>query len=447
MLYDSSISKFEENGRTITLMSLALPKFFEQVFVGMLGTVSTLMLSGYSQEAVAATSIANQILNFVIIILNIIISGFSVVMSIELGRKDRVSAGKIAGTSTALILVGALALGVFTAIFADPLVGFMNLEGEAKILACDFLRIKSIFLFLTMLMSCFNNLLICNGYSGSSFIIGIFSNILGIICHYIVLYSGLDLPVEGVTGIAIASIFAQIISCLMAIGLFIKNKCPFAFTFDLKSAKKILRIGTPSGLGMISFTATQIFTTGFMASLGVMTLNTKVYVTNIISYVSKFGFSVATANGVIMGRYRGQNAFDKIKALYRQNMIITIASNLILSVVVFAFYKPLVSLYTSDSQVIALAAGVMAVDIIDEVARAINNISEKSLNANGDVKTTFIVPLFTCWIFGVFLAYILGIKCGMGLIGCWIGFAADEIAKATIYIIRWENGKWKNTKI
>ena len=447
MLYDSSISKFEENGRTITLMSLALPKFFESVFVGMLSTVSTLMLSGYSQDAVAATSIAGQILNFAIIILNIVISGFSIVMSIELGRKDRVTAGRVAGTSTVLILAGALIFGALTAVFADPLVSFMNLEGEPKTLACDFLRIKSIFLFLTMLMSCFNNLLICNGYAGSSFAVGILANVLGIICNYTVLYSGLDLPVEGVKGIAIASVFVQIISCSVAIGLFIKNKCPFAFAFDWKSAEKILRIGAPSGLGMVSYTATQILTTGFMASLGVMMLNAKVYATNIISYVSKFGFCVATANGVIMGRYRGQKAFDKIKALYRQNMILTITTNFILSLVVFALHKPLISMFTTDSSVIALAAGVMAVDIVVEVARAVNNISEKSLNANGDVKTTFIVPLFTCWIFGVFLAYILGIKCGLGLIGCWIGFAADEIAKATVYIIRWKNGKWKNTKI
>ena len=148
-----------------------------------------------------------------------------------------------------------------------------------------------------------------------------------------------------------------------------------------------------------------------------------------------------------MGRYRGQNDFDKIKALYRQNMILTITTNFILSLVVFALHKPLISMFTTDSTVIALAAGVMAVDIVVEVARAVNNISEKSLNANGDVKITFIVPLFTCWIFGVLLAYILGIKCGLGLIGCWIGFAADEVAKASIYIIRWKSGKWMDSNI
>ena len=198
---------------------------------------------------------------------------------------------------------------------------------------------------------------------------------------------------------------------------------------------------------MVSYVATQLLTTGFIATLGLVTLNAKVYITNIIGYISKFGFSVAIANGVMMGRWRGQGNIEKIKALYRQNMKLTIAVNLILSVGIFFLHKPLILLFTSDENIIAIARSVLIVDIIVEIARAINNISEKSLNANGDVKTTLIVPLFTCWVFGVFLAYILGIKCGLGLVGCWTGFATDEAVKAFIYIIRWKNDKWQSSKI
>ena len=33
MLYDASLSKFEENGHNISLASIAVPKFFEMIFV------------------------------------------------------------------------------------------------------------------------------------------------------------------------------------------------------------------------------------------------------------------------------------------------------------------------------------------------------------------------------------------------------------------------------
>lgn len=447
MFYDSSISKIHENGHTISLISLAIPKFFEQLFILMLGTINTLMLSGYSQESVAATSVANQIHSFIVVILNIVILGMSIVMSVELGKKDQKDASRVAGTSVLMILASSLILGVLTTVFASPLVGLMKLDIASKNISCQFLQIKSIFLFITMLLSCFNNLLICNGYAGSSLLVGLLSNILNVVFGYIVLYSGLNLPLKGVSGIAYASIIAQLIALLVAIALFIKKKCPFILSLNKSAVKKILRIGIPSGLGIISYSATQVFTTGFISSLGMITLNAKVYIQTIIGYVTQFTYAIAAANGILTGRYRGHRDFDKIKALYRQNIIIAVSSNFILSTIVFILHKPLISLFTSDAEIISLSAVIMAADIIVEIARAVNNISEKTLNANGDVKTTFIAPLFTCWIFGVLLVYILSIKCGMGLLGCWIGFAADEATKASIYIIRWKSGKWQNTQI
>lgn len=447
MRYDSSVSTIYENGHKISMMSLAVPKFFEMVLIQLLGTMNTVMLSGYSQEAVAATSVANQIYNLILIALNIIITGMTLVMSVELGKKDRDKAGRIAGTSIIMLLGFSLLLGFATTLMSDRLVGIMNLEGTLKASASGYLIIRSVFLFVTLMMSCFNNLLICNGYANYTMMVGIICNILNVLFGYIVLYSGINLPVSGINGVAIGTVLAQAIALLIAMGLYLKKKCPLKWTLSWDAIKRVLRIGVPSGLGMVSYQATQVFTTGFITSLGMMTLNAKVYISNIVLYTQQFGWAIAQSNGVLMGRYRGSREFDKMKILHRQNMIMAILSNFIFSVIALIFYKPLLSLFTNDAGIFAIAAGVMAVDVPIEIARVANQVFEKSLNANGDVRTTFIAPLITCWLFGVLLAYILGIKCGLGLIGCWIAFAVDEITKSLIYAVRWKSGKWKNAKI
>lgn len=447
MFYDSSVSKIQENGRSISLLSLAIPKFFEMVLIQLLGTVNTLMLSGYSQEAVAATSVANQIYSMMTIILYIIVNGATVVVSVELGKKDREAAGRVAGTATVMTIIFSVVIGLIATFLSGELVGVMNLEGALKTTASEYLKIRSTFLFVSLLMSLFNSMLICNGYAGYSMLVGVICNALNVLFAYIVLYSGIMFPTSVINGVAIGTVLAQTISFFVAMSLYLNNKCPFKWTFDFNEVKRILRIGIPSGLGMVSYEATQVFTTGFITSLGIMTLNAKVYVTNIVSYTQKVGWAVAQANGVLIGRYRGSKEFDKMKILHRQNMVIAVMSNLIFSVIAFIFYKPLISLFTVDAGVIALAAGVMAVDILIEMARASNQVFEKSLNANGDVKITFIAPLITCWLFGVLLAYILGIKCGLGLVGCWIAFAVDEITKSIVYAMRWKSNKWENTRI
>ena len=43
-----------------------------------------------------------------------------------------------------------------------------------------------------------------------------------------------------------------------------------------------------------------------------------------------------------------------------------------------------------------------------------------------------------------FLDYILAVKCGMGLYGLWIAFAADECFRGVLMVYRWKSGKWRN---
>jgi putative MATE family efflux protein len=447
MFYNKAVSKVYENGHCISVSSIALPKYLEMIFIQMINTVNTLMLSDFSREAVAATSVAGQIQNLIIVILNIIIAGTGILMSVELGKNDRKNASEIAGTSIVMIVFCSVIIGLLAFVFSGQLMDIMNLSGKSKNLAVDFFKIKMLFLFIKMSMSWINNLLICNGYAFYAVIVGVCCNLLNVTFGYIVLYSSLNLPMSRVSGIAFASVFAEVISLILAGVFLLKKKCPFCFGFNVKLMKKILKIGTPSGLGLVSYSFTQIITTGFMASFGIIVLNAKVYISNIINYTSQFGYAISQANGVLVGRYRGKQDFASMKTLHKQNMKVAVISNLTLSLIVLLFHRQLISIFSDNSEIIRLAGVVMGIDVAVEVARAVNNISEQSLNANGDVKATFFIPFFTCWVFGVGLAYILGVKYQMGLTGCWIAFASDEILKCILYTGRWKKEKWKNTDI
>ena len=61
---------FSENGKNLTILSLAIPKFFQQIFQMLLGTANSAMLSNYSDTAVAAVSVSNQVLTVVTTLLD-----------------------------------------------------------------------------------------------------------------------------------------------------------------------------------------------------------------------------------------------------------------------------------------------------------------------------------------------------------------------------------------
>ena len=50
--------------------------------------------------------------------------------------------------------------------------------------------------------------------------------------------------------------------------------------------------------------------------------------------------------------------------------------------------------------------------------------------------------LCTTWGISVLFSYILGVKLGMGLAGCWIAFAMDELVRGLIQMARWKSRVW-----
>ena len=206
-------------------------------------------------------------------------------------------------------------------------------------------------------------------------------------------------------------------------------------------------LGIPGGMCQLSFVLSQAVTTSFTVVLGESIVNTKVYIYNIVTYTSRISLALGKATGILMGRYRGRGQLDTIKQLFRQNVLFAAVCNTSLSALAFFFCKPLISLFSDSADIIALAIPIMLVDIFVELCRGINHISESSLNANGDVRATFLISVFSTWMFGVLLSYLLGITLGMGLVGIWVAFAADEAFRAVSYLARWKRGLWKEKVI
>ena len=165
MLFNKTDSSIVENGKKLTMFSLALPLFFESVFLLLYGTVNTLILSDYSDLAVSAVSVCVQISNIALGLVQMLIKGTVIISSVSLGGKNVLRAAKTAFNGLIVVLALSLILSLFMYNKADNLCSIMGLVGDSKDLAVDYLKVYSLFFTVLCAYSLFNNLLICNGYS------------------------------------------------------------------------------------------------------------------------------------------------------------------------------------------------------------------------------------------------------------------------------------------
>ena len=69
------------------------------------------------------------------------------------------------------------------------------------------------------------------------------------------------------------------------------------------------------------------------------------------------------------------------------------------------------------------------------------------LKSSGDVKYTMIVAILSMWLFRVFLARVLGIYMGFGIVGVMWGMYIDWVVRAIAFVLRYKSGVWTEKRI
>ena len=451
IFFDKELFSVKSSVGDITLFSLMLPILFEYIMNSLQGTVNTAILSGYSENAAAAVGAANTVINVILLFGTVIAIGSTIVISNNIGAENMTKAKEVS--------FAAIAVSLFFAAIITPIMLFasktilirINLTGEILENALIYFRIRVLFFAVQSAISVLLALLKCYGYPKYTFIIGLLTNAVNLILNIYVIYFPRLSPIGGVYGVAAACCAANVIGLLAAVFTVkkteIQAKPPNSPKALLTDACAILKLGIPSGLSSVSFTVSQMITTSFVALMGDYVLSAKIYYTNILSYVYLFSLSAGNANALLIGRRYGAGEFEKADKMNFLLCRLTGAVNLIISLSVLLLRRRLLGIFTDNGMIITLSLGIFVVDIITEQARAVSHVYEYALRAVGDVFFSMVVLIISCWVFSIGLAYVLAVKCGLGLIGCWIGLAIDETIRAAVTYFRWKRGGWKLTHI
>ena len=444
--YDKSLSRVSTPQGTLTLSRIFIPFFTEMLLLNMMGTINTLMLSQYSDHAVAAVGSATQLLGMILTFFTVIGTGASIVINHNLGAGYTEKASDAAFASIILNGLLSLVLGTILSLSARPLLGLMHLEGQVLDYAVTYFRIAVQFSFFQAVTSSISGIFRSYGKPKISVCVSLSMNCMIALLDYLIIFRPIELPLSGVSGIAIAYVCSQCFGLLMIL-VFLK-KVPLNLNFrsknldTLKIVKTMLKVGVPGGISSISYNLSQVVSTSIVAILGVAAISTKIYVSNIVFYVYVFGMSLGLSTSLLIGWLSGAGKYEQAYRLNLQNLKITITSNLVLSLLIYFFAEPLLGLFTSDPEIISMGRNLMMLDILVEIGRGFNHVEENSLRGAGDVVYPMVISMVSCWTMSILFSYILGIHFGLGLAGCWIAFAMDEFFRGSAYLIRWRSKRW-----
>src|SRR5690554_6313348 len=109
----------------ITLFALTWPIFIEILLHMLMGNVDTLMLSQYSDNAVAAVGVSNQIISVIIVMFGFIATGTTILIAQNIGANNMEKTGIISVLSIFANLVFGIILSIVLIFFGEPILKLM----------------------------------------------------------------------------------------------------------------------------------------------------------------------------------------------------------------------------------------------------------------------------------------------------------------------------------
>jgi putative MATE family efflux protein len=431
----------------LSLFAITWPLFIEILLYMLMGNADTLMLSQYSDNSVAAVGVSNQILSMIIVMFGFIATGTAILVAQNLGAKRDDQAREVSVVSIGANLVFGLILSVGVFIFSEQLLGVMDLPPELFDDANAYLKIVGGFSFIQSLIMTVGSIVRSYGFTRDIMYVTIGMNVLNVIGNYLFIFGPFGIPVLGVEGVAISTSVSRVIGLVAALYVMIKRipgSLPMSmlFRFPKNHLNNLLNIGIPSAGEHLSYNGSQMLITYFIATLGTQALTAKVYTQNVMMFVFLFSIAISQGTQIIIGHMVGakeiNNAYKRALKSLKLAIIISIATAAIVSF----FARDLLGIFTDNMSIIELGSTLILLTIILEPGRSFNLVLISSLRAAGDVKFPVYMGILSMWGVSVTLSYFLGIYLGLGLVGIWIAFIADEWLRGLLMLWRWRSKVW-----
>lgn len=435
--------------KKLTLFAVTWPILIDSVLRMLLGTADVFMLSRISDQVTGAVGLANEILVFCMLMFGFVGIGTSVAVAQYLGAGRAEEASRISALAITINLVFGLLVSAGLVVFGEPIMRLMNLSPEQVEIASTYLTIIGSFIFLEALSYAISSVIRSYGYTKDVMFVTLGVNVFHVVGNYMLIFGHFGFPELGVTGAAVSTVISRALGVVvLVVFLYRRISVPIRIRdyiqFNRLYVKQILGVGLPAAGEHLSWQSQHMMIISFINLIGPAALSTHVYVMNVTNYFMALGMAIGAGTEIIVGHMVGAG---EMKAAYHRLLRSLRISFLVTAGIVglaSMFRKDLLGLFTENPDIIAVGSGILLLSIILEPGRTFNLVVINSLRAAGDARFPVMMGVVSMWGIAVPLAYWLGIKLELGLIGIWAAFIVDEWLRGLLMLLRWKSRAWES---
>ena len=398
------------------LVNFTVPLVLGNLFQLTYNAVDSIIVGHFvGKEALAAVGICNPISTLMILFLNGLCMGASILMGIQYGAKDYKTLHRQISTTMLSGVVFSFFLTLFCVVFAVPILHLLQVDASIMEMTRQYLRIIFLGLMFTFLYNFFSSTLRALGDSASPLyflIISAVLNIFGDLFFVIVLKAGSN-------GCAISTVLSEALCCLFCI-IYIQKKVPILrlgkkwLVFDSRLLKKTIAYGWASAMQQATVQMGKIAIQALVNTMGVSVAAAFAVVNRIDDFAITPEQNIAHAMTALMAQNKGAGKNDRMREGFRCGMILEIVYGAAVMVICQVFAGELMALFVKDEEVIGHGVIYLHLIAVMYILPAVTNAIQGFFRGIGDLKATLMssftnmavrviaaAPMILLWNFGI----------------------------------------------
>lgn len=398
------------------LVNFTVPLVLGNLFQLTYNAVDSIIVGHFvGKEALAAMGICNPVSTLMILFLNGLCMGASILMGIQYGAKDYETLHRQISTTLLSGAVFSFFLTLVCVIFAVPILLLLQVDPSIMDMTVQYLRIIFLGLMFTFLYNFFSSTLRALGDSASPLyflIISAILNIFGDLFFVIVLKAGSN-------GCAISTVLSEALCCLFCI-IYIQKKVPILrlgkkwLVFDARLLKKTIAYGWASAMQQATVQMGKIAIQALVNTMGVSVAAAFAVVNRIDDFAITPEQNIAHAMTALMAQNKGAGKNDRMREGFRCGMILELVYGAAVMLICLGFARPLMSLFVKDEEVIGHGVVYLHLIAVMYILPAITNALQGFFRGIGDLKVTLMssftnmavrviaaAPMVLLWNFGI----------------------------------------------
>lgn len=436
-------------------LQIAWPSVLESLFISLAGMIDTLMVSSLGAYAIAAVGLTVQAKFISLSAFFALNTAVSALVARRKGAEDKKGANEVFKTAFIVAMIVNLIMTTFFLYFSDTAMEISGSNPDTHTAAVEYFRIIIGGQLFNVIAMTINSAQRGAGNTKIAFTTNMISSIVNVIFNYLLIGGNLGFPALGIKGAAYATVLGTIVASILSIySLFNKDsliQVRYIVNEKIKSSKEALK--SIFNIAYTIFLENIAVRIGFIATaITAANLGTDLFAAHnaamqFLSLSFSFGDGMQVAAVALTGRALGAEKPDLAFKYANVAQRIGFAMSLILSLGYILFGKQMMGLFFNESHIIEVGHILLNFITVILLMQVSQIIYGGALRAGGDVKFTLLASILSVTIVRTSVTLITVHIFKLGIIGIWLGIAADQFVRIVLLRSRFKKGYWTKIKI